>query len=294
MERLILFVFQNRAFFTFLLLEILCAWLIVENNAYQGTKFFNSSNGVVATMNNFSQSVRDYFQLSEVNRMLAEENASLKKAVEQQRKQIYPTDSVLIDTTAVSVVDTTSVGGVDTTGVRKYEFISAKVVNNHVDFFKNFITINKGKDSGIEPGMAVISPLGAVGKVKIVSEHFSVVTSILHIDVMVSAILKRTEHFGTVQWDGRDPDIVEFKYIPPHVLPMVGDTVMTSGYNAIFPAGVMIGVIDDVKLNEAALFYDIKVRLSQDFRKLSFVNVVKNHQQQEQDSLEQVILKLER
>ena len=294
MERLILFVFQNRAFFTFLLLEILCAWLIVENNAYQGTKFFNSSNGLVATMNNFSQSVRDYFQLSEVNRMLAEENASLKKAVEQQRKQIYPIDSVLIDTTAVRIVDTTRVGGVDAAGVTKYEFISAKVVNNHVDFFKNFITINKGKDSGIEPGMAVISPLGVVGKVKIVSEHFSVVTSILHIDVMVSAILKRTEHFGTVQWDGRDPDIVEFKYIPPHVLPVVGDTVMTSGYNAIFPGGVMIGVIDEVKLNEAALFYDIKVRLSQDFRKLSFVNVVKNHQQQEQDSIEQVILKLER
>jgi len=294
MERLILFVFQNRAFFTFLLLEVLCAWLIVENNAYQGTKFFNSSNGLVATMNNFSQSVRDYFQLSEVNRMLSEENASLKQTLEQQRKQVYPTDSVLIDTTAVTRVDTTNGRGVDTISFKKYEFISAKVVNNHVDFFKNFITINKGKDSGIEQGMAVISPLGVVGKVKIVSEHFSVVTSILHIDVMVSAILKRTEHFGTVQWDGRNPDIVEFKYIPPHVLPVVGDTVMTSGYNAIFPGGVMIGVIDEVKLNEAALFYDLKVRLSQDFRKLSFVNVVKNHQQQEQDSLEQVILKLER
>jgi rod shape-determining protein MreC len=294
MERLILFVFQNRAFFTFLLLEVLCAWLIVENNAYQGSKFFNSSNGLVATMNNFSQSVRDYFQLSEVNRMLSEENASLKEALEQQRKQVYPTDSVLIDTTAVRRVDTTSIRGIDTTISKKYEFISAKVVNNHVDFFKNFITINKGKDSEIEQGMAVISPLGVVGKVKIVSEHFSVVTSILHIDVMVSAILKRTEHFGTVQWDGRNPDIVEFKYIPPHVLPVVGDTVMTSGYNAIFPGGVMIGVIDEVKLNEAALFYDLKVRLSQDFRKLSFVNVVKNHQQQEQDSIEQVILKLER
>ena len=120
---------------------------------------------------------------------------------------------------------------------------------------------------------------------KIVSKHYSVVTSILHIDVMVSAILKRTEHFGTIQWDGRNPDIVEFKYIPPHALPVNGDTVITSGYNAIFPEGVMIGVIDDVKLNEAALFYDLKVRLSQDFRKLSFVNVVKNHRQQEQDSL---------
>ncbi|HMG93077.1 MAG TPA: rod shape-determining protein MreC [Chryseolinea sp.] len=288
MERLILFVYQNRAFFTFLLLEIFCAWLIVENNAYQGTKFFNSSNGVVATMNSFSQSVRDYFQLSEVNRILAEENASLKQALEQQRIQVYPTNTIVIDSTAITRVDTTG------KALHKYDFISAKVVNNHVDFFKNFITIDKGKDAGIEPGMAVISTLGAVGKVKIVSTHYSVVTSILHIDVMVSGTLKRTEHFGTIQWDGRNPEIVEFKYIPSHAAPVKGDTVITSGYNAIFPEGVMIGVIDDVKLNKAALFYDLKVKLSQDFRKLSFVNVVKNHRQKEQDSVEQVILKLER
>jgi rod shape-determining protein MreC len=278
MERLILFVYQNRAFFTFLVLEICCAWLIVENNAYQGTKFFNSSNGVVATMNNFSQRVRDYFQLSEVNRMLAEENASLKQTVDRQRKQVYPVASEILDSALV----------------KQYDFVSAKVVNNHVDLVKNFITIDRGKDAGIEPGMAVISPLGVVGKVKLVSTHYGVVTSILHIDVMISAVLKRTEHFGTVQWDGLNPDLVEFKYIPRHVSPAVGDTVITSGYNAVFPEGVMIGVINEVKLSDEALFYDLKVKLSQDFRKLSFVTVVRNHRQAEQDSLENVILKLDR
>lgn len=278
MERLILFVYQNRAFFTFLVLEIFCAWLIVENNAYQGTKFFNSSNGVVATMNNFSQSVRDYFQLSEVNRMLADENASLKQTLEQQKKPSYPLPENTLDSALIG----------------QYEFVSAKVVNNHVDMVKNFITIDKGKDAGIEPGMAVISPLGVVGKVKLVSMHYGVVTSILHIDVMVSAVLKRTEHFGTVQWDGLNPELVDFKYIPRHVNPVKGDTVITSGYNAVFPEGIMVGVIDEVKLSDEALFYELKVKLSQDFRKLSFVTIVKNRRQVEQDSLEQVILKLER
>ncbi len=278
MERLILFVYQNRAFFTFLVLEIFCAWLIVENNAYQGTKFFNSSNGVVATMNNFSQSVRDYFQLSEVNRMLAEENASLKQTLEQQKKIVYPTAETTLDSALTG----------------QYDFVSAKVVNNHVDMVKNFITIDRGKDAGIEAGMAVISPLGVVGKVKLVSRNYAVVTSILHVDVMTSGVLKRTEHFGTIQWNGLNPDLVEFKYIPRHVSPAKGDTVVTSGYNAVFPAGIMIGVIDEVKLSDEALFYDLSVRLSQDFRKLSFVNVIRNHRQVEQDSLEQVILKLER
>jgi rod shape-determining protein MreC len=279
MERLILFVYQNRAFFTFLFLELFCAWLIVENNAYQGSKFFNSSNGLVAAMNSFSQGVRDYFMLTEVNRTLSEENALLKKKLNQpQTTFVLPGSAVFRDSSFIN----------------QYDFVSAKVVNNHVDMVKNFITINKGRDAGIEPGMAVISPLGVVGKVKLISNHYAVVTSILHVDVMVSAVLKRTEHFGTVHWDGKNPDQVEFNYIPPHVNPAVGDTVLTSGYNAIFPEGVMIGVIETVQLNKDALFHDIKVRLSQDFRKLSWVTVVKNHRRAEQDSLGQVIQKTER
>ena len=279
MERLILFVYQNRAFFTFLFLELFCAWLIVQNNAYQGSKFFNSSNGLVAAMNSFSQGVRDYFMLTEVNRTLSEENALLKRKLSQLPvTYIMPGNNIIRDSSAID----------------QFEYVSAKVVNNHVDMVKNFITINKGRADGIEPGMAVISPLGVVGKVKLVSNHYGVVTSILHVDVMVSAVLKRTENFGTVQWDGKNPDQVEFNYIPPHVHPSEGDTVVTSGYNAVFPEGVMVGVIQSVDLNKDALFYDIKVRLSQDFRKLSWVTVVKNNHHVEQDSLEQVIQSLER
>src|SRR5688572_2842704 len=276
MERLFLFVYQNRAFFTFLALELTCAWLVVTNNQYQGAKFFNSSNGIVATMNNFSQGVRDYFQLREVNQMLAEENAALKQKISQHQKYIEEADTTL----AIQ----------DSVLLNEYDFESAKVVNNHVDFFKNYITIDKGEDKGLKPGMAVISPLGAVGKVKLVSNHFAVVTSLLHIDVMISARLKRTEHFGTVQWDGLDPDLIQFKYIPRHVRPAVGDSVVTSGY-AIFPDGIMIGTIAEVNLRDEALFYDLKVKLSQDFRKLSFVTIVKNNMLQEQDSLEQSIIK---
>jgi rod shape-determining protein MreC len=279
MERLFLFVYQNRAFFTFLALELVCAWLIVTNNHYQGAKFFNSSNGIVATMNNFSQGVRDYFQLREVNQMLAEENAALKEKINQQMQFPIASDSA-------GVVQ-------DSVLLNQYEFESAKVVNNHVDFFKNYLTIDKGEDKGLMPGMAVISPLGAVGKVKLVSNHFSVVTSLLHIDVMVSARLKRTEHFGTVQWDGRDPDIIDFKYIPRHVKPAVGDSVITSGY-AIFPDGIMIGTVAEVNLRDEALFYDLKVKLSQDFRKISFVTIVKSNMQPEQDSLEQAVINADR
>lgn len=278
MERLFLFIYQYRAFFTFVVLEVLCFWLIVENNQYQGSKFFNSSNTVVASLNNFSQSIRDYFLLSDVNRTLAEENADLRRQVEQQKQQLQSLHPVSITDSAL---------------INRFEFISAKVVNNQVDRFKNFITINKGKDHGLEAGMAVISPLGAVGKVKMVSAHYSVITSLLHIDYMVSAMLKRTGHYGSVQWDGKDPNIVKLNFIPRHVKPAIGDTVITSGFNAIFPDDIMIGTIGEIELSPEALSYDIKVVLSQDFRKLSYVSVVKSALKQEQDQLEELVQDLE-
>lgn len=270
MERLLFFFYQYRAFFTFLTLEILCAWLIIENNQYQSARFFNSSNNLVAGLNSISQDVREYFLLRDINATLAEENAYLRSKLEERNQAAQNADIPIIT---------------DSTVIKQFDFLSAKVVNNSVNRFTNYLTINKGTDDGIRNGMAVISPLGVVGKVKAVSPHFSVVTSILHKDYRLSVVMTRTQYFGSVSWDGKDPDYVQLNFVPRHVNPQKGDTVVTSAYNSIFPEGVMVGVIDNVEQNET-LFYDLTVRLSQDFRKLSFVEVVRSRLKNEQDSLE--------
>jgi rod shape-determining protein MreC len=278
MERLFLFFYQNRAFFTFLVLELICAWLIIENNQYQGARFFNSSNSVVASLNNFSQGVREYFLLRNINSTLAEENAELRSKLEQYAQ--------LQNTALPHVIK-------DSAAITQFDFVSAKVINNSVNRATNYLTINKGLLDSIAPGMGVISPLGVVGKVKTVSKHFSVVTSILHKDVRVSVILKRTRDFGSAQWDGSDPDFMRLDFIPRHVKPVKGDTVITSGFSSVYPEGVMVGVIEDIKTNET-LYYDLTIKLSQDFRKLSYVEVVRSHLKQELDSLEAPILEMEK
>jgi rod shape-determining protein MreC len=270
MERLFLFFYQYRAFFTFLVLEVICAWLIIGNNQYQSARFFNSSNGMVASLNNISQDVREYFLLRNINSTLAEENAYLRSKLERFNQLEHSMDKRVI---------------IDSAVIKQFDFVSAKVVNNSVDRITNYLTINKGFDDGIAVGMAVISPLGAVGKVKAVSKHYSVVTSILHKDYRLSVSMPRTSYFGSVRWDGIDPELVKLDFVPRHVNPLKGDTVITSSYNAIFPEGIIVGVIEDVKQDET-LFYDLTVRLSQDFRKLSFVEVVRSHLKHEQDSLE--------
>lgn len=272
MERLFLFFYQYRAFFTFLALEVFCVWLIISSNHYQSAQFFNSSNHLVATINGYSHNVGEYFSLRYTNQLLSKENASLRTLLEQSTQRLEAMRSQ---------------GVADTTIINRFEYVSAKVVNNSVDRVINFITIDKGSTSGIKEGMAVIGNSGAVGKVKATSGHYSVVTSLLNVDVMVSAMIKRTGHFGTAQWEGKDPLFINLNYIPRHVKPVIGDTVVTSGYNAIFPQDIMIGTVEEIELNDAAPFYRLRVKLSQDFQRLSYVAVVKSNLKAEQDSLEQ-------
>lgn len=271
MDSLLKFFYDNRAFFTFLTLELFCAFLIVQNNQYQSASYFNSSNRLVANINGFSQGMREYFSLLDINKEVADENARLRRKLEQRNQSIYSLETREIKDVAI---------------INRFDYVSAKVVNNTTSFFKNFITINKGKDAGIEPGMAAISSAGAVGKVKSVSDHYSVLISLLNIDEQVSSVIKRTQNFGTVQWDGGDPRFANLKYIPRHVKPLAGDTIVTSGYNAVFPEGVFVGIIREVKLKEEAPFYDLKVELAQDFTKLAFVEIVKSNLKNEMDSLE--------
>lgn len=270
MERLFNFLYEYRAFFTFLLLEFLCAWLLIVNNQYQSTKYFNTSNSVVASINSTEEEIRSYFSLRDVNAVLSNENASLRNQLELRNQMLYlhklnQTDSALR---------------------KQYVYVNTKVVNNSTKYYKNYITIDRGLDIGIEPGMAVISEAGAVGKVKTVSEHYAVVISLLNIDEQVSGLIKRTGHFGTVQWEGTNTSLTSLKYIPRHVKPMIGDSIVTSGYNAIFPPGIFIGKIKEFNLRSEAPFYDIKVELGQDFGKLSYVEVIKNRLRKEKDSLE--------
>lgn len=271
MLRLLNFLYNYRAFLTFLFLEILCAWLWVGNSQYQNTRFFNSANRTVAGIIRFSEGVREYVSLRDVNRELSEENAGLRTLVEQLTVQTDP-----LTTTTDTVLH--------------FDYVSARVINNSVAQFKNHITINRGLDMGLAPGMAVISTAGAVGKVKSVSEHFAVVTSLLNTDEQVSSVLKRTGNFGTAQWDGTDPRMISLLYIPRHVQPQPGDTVVTSGYNAVFPEGVLVGIVKEVDLKKEAQFYDVHVELAQDFRRLAYVKVVKSYLKRELDSLERATL----
>ena len=141
MRRLFQFLYQYRALLSFLFLELLCLWLIVSNNPYQGAKFFNSSNRYIGGLLQASNNVGEYFSLKSVNTKLADENAELKKRLSQLNQSLYN-----LHVREVKDIEI----------INKYDYLSAKVIKNSVRLSQNYITINKGRADGVEPGMAAI------------------------------------------------------------------------------------------------------------------------------------------
>ena len=270
MGSLIAFLFRLRAFALLLVLEGLCLALITKANTFQRIRFTNTSDAAVAQTYAATNRVKGYFYLADVNNDLAAENALLKTQLERYKAVA---DARLVD----SLTRDTS---------RNFDYVVAKVVNNSVNRVNNYLTINRGTADGLSVGMGVVGPTGVVGKVRTCSEHFAVVTSLLHTKMVTSAEISRIKAQGTIKWKGTGPRAATLLYVARHLKPAKGDTVVTSSLSPVFPQGIMVGRITGVKIKDDDTFYTLDVDLSTNFSTLEYVYVVKNGLRAEQDSLQ--------
>lgn len=258
MRNLFRFIIKFHFFILFIIIESFSLFLLIQNNKYQKASFLNSSNYITGYIYSTFHFFAEYLSLKTANYDLAQENVHLRDILKQSIK----TDKNYFPEVGDSVEN------------QQYRYIHAKVINNSVNMQNNYITLNKGRRQGIKPEMGVISPNGLVGIVKNVSENFSSVISVLNKNLSISTMIKKNGYYGSLEWDGRDNKIVCLKEIPYHVDISTGDTVVTSGYSAIFPGRLLIGIISDFELKEGSNFYDISVKLSNDFRNLSHVYII--------------------
>ncbi len=271
MYQLLKLIHSYRAFLVFLFIEFVCFWLLVRSNPYHSAAYFHTSSSIIGSIYQTRKNITQYFNLPAVNEELANDNARLREVISKSQVPI--------------VVNSTMDSLKLTRAEYDYGFLSAKVINNSTQLNHNFLTINKGRANGVQPGMGVISAEGIVGKVMSVSNNFATISSLLNTDVYVSALIKRTGNFGSIHWDAQDPLTTKLMYIPSHIELVKGDTVVTSGYNSIFPENITIGFIDEFSLQTDA-FYDIDINLSNDFTRLSYVYVVRNPRKPERAELE--------
>ncbi|MGH2642526.1 MAG: rod shape-determining protein MreC, partial [Chitinophagaceae bacterium] len=171
---------------------------------------------------------------------------------------------------------------------RQYLYLPAKVVNNSVNSLSNYITLYRGSADGVEDGMGVIGPQGIVGIVRKTSKHYAVVMSLLHKDTRISAQLLNTGNFGSVKWNisSLRPDEGLLTGIPKNVTVQLGDSVVTSGFSAIFPQGLLIGYVNKISSVSSNNFHRIEIRFATRFQELQYVYVIKNFNAKEEHDLE--------
>jgi len=270
MKGLVNFIIRFHFFILFLLFESFSLFLLIQYNFYQKAGFITSSNIVTGNIYKTFRSFTEYLSLKKNNSVLLWENAKLHNSL----KSSFKSDGSV--TVKIN----------DTIYHQQYEYIPVKVINNSINHQSNYITLSKGSLHGMKNEMAVISPRGIVGVIKNTSRNFSSVISLLNINFKVSGKIRKNGYFGSLSWDGKDYTIASLSEIPLHVKLSRGDTIVTSGYSVIFPEGVMIGTIYSFDKKSGNNFYEIKVKLSTDFKNLSDVYAVKNLLKSEQLKLE--------
>jgi len=133
------------------------------------------------------------------------------------------------------------------------------------------LTIDKGTRDGVRPDMAVIAPAGVVGRVVVPSARSAKVQLLIDRNAAAAVIVERTRAQGVVVGGGDDR--LQMQYVSEASDVVVGDLVVTSGIDTIYPKGLAIGTIESVEKNGPA-FKKIVVKPLVDFTQLEEVLIV--------------------
>ncbi|PDP60113.1 rod shape-determining protein MreC [Prevotella intermedia] len=263
MNNLTEFLAKYKHWFLFVLLEIASLVLLFRFNNYQGSVWFTSANIVAGKVYELSSSVTSYFSMGKLNRELTERNVQLERQVKELSEQLYE-----------KMRDPKFAQKGQYRFLSDFKLINAKVVSNSLDKEENFITIDKGSWDGVRKDMGVACGNGIVGVVYLVGTHYSIVLPVLNSKSNISCSIQGRSYFGYLRWAGGAKNIAYLDDIPRHAKFKLGDRIITSGYSAIFPAGILVGKIKHVYNSEDGLSFRLAVQLSTDFGNLRDVCVI--------------------
>jgi rod shape-determining protein MreC len=151
----------------------------------------------------------------------------------------------------------------------------ASVVGKEIQGGGDWILINKGSKNGVEKDNVIISEgFSLVGRVFEVNKDFSKILLITNPNSVVAAIIENKRSEGLIQKEeGGNKIFMDF--IPKDENPGIGEKVITSGMDKIYPKGILIGKIENVDLSQNQLFKKVIIAPATDFNKLEEVFIIK-------------------
>lgn len=268
MQQIFNFIYKNGNLLLFLMLLGISFSLSIQSHSYHRSKFISSANFLSGGIYEQINSVNEYFNLKVQNDELAQENAKLRSLLFDKK-----------DNTSISKLELNK-------ELLPQNIIVSKVIHNTYDSHENYLTINSGSLKGIKQDMGVINSLGIVGIIDNTSRNYATVLSILNVKSQINAKLKKSNHFGSLTWDGKSTGFVQLTDVPRLASIRKGDTIVTGGQSVIFPENINIGVIDRIKIDNQTHYYTIEVKLFNDMTNLGHVYVIKSKDREEIINLE--------
>ena len=224
MQQIIDFIIRKKDVVVYFILLLFSLSLIFNSNYFHRSKVIILLNNISSFSSENFDYINEYFELKDINLDLTKENLFLKNQLEKVKQY----------------------SNLDSLKNINFTFRNAKVISNNLSSFKNHLIINKGVRHGLKNEMGVINSTGIVGIINRTSKNYSSVMSVLNIDTKINAKVKRTSHFGTLEWNGRRTSYLVLNDIPETANIKVGDSIITGGMSLIFPEGINIGVVSEI------------------------------------------------
>jgi len=202
----------------------------------------------------------NYFALQQVrgeNERLQQEVGQLRVQMQQERALAQQSRSLQ------QLLDLRSSLEVDTTG--------ANVIGAGASAEFRTMTLDKGTGDGLRPDMAVISPSGVVGRVIMPTRRASKLQLLIDRNAAAGALVERSRAQGVIVGTGTDR--LRMDYVSGTADVKVGDRILTSGIDGIYPKGFVVGQIESIDRGPGE-FSGIIVRPAVDFSGLESVLVV--------------------
>ena len=269
MQQIINFLLRNKNFLLFIFLLLVAIGFTIQSHSYHRSKVISSTNFVSGGLYEWQHSIGKYFNLISVNERLLIENEYLRNQL----------TIATADTSRSKIIDTSTFS-------TPYSYFRANVIRNDYQKRDNYILIDKGANDSIKIDMGVITDKGIVGIIEDTSANYARVISILNSNSRINAGLKNSDQYGSLLWDGKDPNIVQLATIPKQAIIKKGDTIITHGRSTIFPKGIGIGVISNYTMNQNNSYYLIEVKLFNDMTDIGYVYAIENHNAEEIKTLQ--------
>ena len=150
--------------------------------------------------------------------------------------------------------------------------IAAQVVGKDPSPWSKTIIVDKGNRAGIGQGAPVVIPEGIVGVVVEASARSSKVLLLIDPNSAVDALVQRTRARGIVKGGGAGYCLFDYVLRKHNI--SVGDTVVSSGMDGVFPKGLPVGRISEIVRLNAGIFQKVSLTTSVDFEILEEVFII--------------------